>query len=143
MLAGARVDLGPLTRSESALAEKSEGNLKATVQSFTRIQKRSYKRALRRAQTEGSTMYRGRRLSRAVHLPCDSSVPGSVKPSNRSRLEVITWNVDGLSDILYAEIQALAKQHLYSGHSYVSGDSLELYRRMVRVGMEFLSFILW
>ena len=50
-------------------------------------------------------MYRGRLLSRAVHLPCDSSVPGSVKPSTRSRLEVITWNVDGLSDILYAEIK--------------------------------------
>ena len=105
MPAGARVDLGPLTRSESASAEKSEGNLKATMHSFTRIQKRSYKRALRRAQTEGSTMYRGRRRSRAVHLPCDSSVPGSVKPSKRSRLEVITWNVDGLSDILYAEIK--------------------------------------
>ena len=60
---------------------------------FSRICKRSYKRALRRAQLHGGTMHRGKRLTaEGPALPVHDATR-SVKP----RIRFMSWNVGGLS----------------------------------------------
>ena len=101
--AGVRVDHGPFAGSEAVSAAKTEGNeLAQSACGFSSIRKRAYKRALRRAQAHGSTMYRGRLLTSQVLLPMHDAPK---QMSSRSRVEMISWNVDGLTDTLYAELQ--------------------------------------
>ena len=101
--AGVRVDHGPFAGSEAVSAAKTEGNaLAQSACGFSNIRKRAYKRALRRAQAYGSTMYRGRLLTSQVLLPMQDAPK---QMSSRPRVEMISWNVDGLTDTLYAELQ--------------------------------------
>ena len=69
---------------------------------FSKIKKRSYKRAVRRAQLQGETMYRGRRLvAKSPMLPViEEPAVGKLKP----RIRFLSWNVSGLSDILFTEL---------------------------------------
>ena len=74
-----------------------------TGASFSKIRKRSYKRAVRRAQLQGETMYRGRRLvSRAPMLPV---IEEQMQTQARRRIRFLSWNVGGLSDVLFTELQ--------------------------------------
>ena len=69
--------------------------------SLSRIRKRSFKRAVKRAQLHGETMYRGQRLhSQPTLLPVIAEENESVKP----RIRFLSWNAGGLSSVLYAEI---------------------------------------
>ena len=52
-------------------------------------------------------MYRGRFLVRPVLLPMMVDTTQSVKP----RVAVATWNVDGLSGPLFAEIRKWLREH--------------------------------
>ena len=69
---------------------------------FSRIRKRSFKRAVKRAQLHGSTVYRGRRLlADGPVLPVQEAATVSVKP----RIRFISWNVGGLSEVLFEEVK--------------------------------------
>ena len=70
---------------------------------FSRIRKRSYKRAVRRAQLHGETSYRGRRL--VLHPPRLPVLEGPVASTCKSRIRFLSWNVGGLSDIIFTELK--------------------------------------
>ncbi|CAE6911687.1 unnamed protein product [Symbiodinium sp. CCMP2592] len=100
----------PSGKPEVATATNLGGNQEASALTsgvkFSRIRKRSYKRALRRAQLHGTTMYRGRRLiSDGPILPVQPD-EASVKP----RIRFVSWNVGGLSDILFTELKQWLQQ---------------------------------
>ena len=83
------------------------GNLEAAPiksgANFAKIRKRSFKRAVRRAQLHGETMYRGRRLvSSSPQLPV---VEEPMVSKEKSRIRFLSWNVGGLSDILFTELK--------------------------------------
>ena len=85
-------------------------------QSFSKIQKRSYARALRRAAERGGAWYRGR----WIMLPQPDTPPGKpgrASPGTVSRhYDLLTWNVGGLGGGLYDELLLYIKQ---SSHDIV------------------------
>ena len=70
--------------------------------------KRSFKRALRRAQTYGWTTYKGQILSQKVIDPMPSMVNKVPPPQPTSRTgrraTILTWNAGGLTTELYHEL---------------------------------------
>ena len=85
---------GPIARGASAPRVKPGGDQEALHfsggQQFSRIRKRSFKRAARRAQLQGETMYRGRKLvSASPLLPVVEEQPGLTE-KHRIRFP---WNV--------------------------------------------------
>ncbi|CAE7663237.1 HCN2 [Symbiodinium sp. CCMP2592] len=73
---------------------------------LSKIQKRSFKRAVARAQKYGSAVYRGKRLvASAPNLPT-STTTVHTKPlqSDRARLRCVTWNSDGLTQELLVQL---------------------------------------
>ena len=90
-----------------ALVANTGGNREAVVSAhgttFSRIRKRSFKRAIRRAQLQGETMYRGRKLvSKSPSLPV--AVEQAAKANAKRRIRFLSWNVGGLSDLLFTEL---------------------------------------
>ena len=96
-------------------------------QSFSRIQKRSYARALRRAAERGGAWYRGRwikqdpvarsTLASAVHTRHSTRQTGRVSPRTVSRhYDLLTSNAGGLGGGLYDELLLHIKQ---SSHDIV------------------------
>ena len=80
-----------------------EAVMRAEGANFSRIRKRSYKRAVRRAQLQGETMYRGRRLvSKSALLPV---VEEPMVKKDKTRIRFLSWNVGGLSDVLFTELK--------------------------------------
>ena len=89
------------------LAANTGGNHEAVIAArgaqFSSIRKRSFKRAVRRAQLQGETMYRGRKLvSGAPPLPV---VEKAVQVQNKRRIRFLSWNTGGLSDLLFTELK--------------------------------------
>ena len=96
-------------------------------QSFSKIQKRSYARALRRAAERGGAWYRGRWIKQdpAARSTLTSAAPtrhstrqtGRASPGTASRhYDLLTWNVGGLGGGLYDELLLYIKQ---SSHDIV------------------------
>ena len=90
-------------------------------QSFSKIQKRSYARALRRAAERGGAWYRGRwikqdpaarsMLTSATPTRRTARRPGRPSPGPVSRhYDLLTWNVGGLGGGLYDELLLYIKQ---------------------------------
>ena len=116
----------PSEEPEAALAANQGGNREALLSArgvqFSRIRKRSFKRALKRAQQHGSAMYRGKRLiSDGPTLPIWE--PSS---SVRPRIRFLSWNVGGLSDILFTELRQWLQQREQGDISVMTtaGDAL-------------------
>ncbi|CAE7370346.1 unnamed protein product, partial [Symbiodinium sp. CCMP2456] len=65
--------------------------------------KRSYKRALKRAALEGSTVYKGKRIR--FWQPEIPYLPTQRKHNEPARLSCLTWNCSGLSTELFLELQ--------------------------------------
>ena len=98
---GVRVDTAPPGVSE---ASAKNGGITPVqqAQQLSKIKKRSLRRAIKRAQQQGHTVYRGRRLVAHPDLLRHTSEPKS--PPASTRLECITWNVGGLTQVLMAEL---------------------------------------
>ena len=91
----------------SVLTANRGGNHEAVIAArgaqFSRIRKRSFKRAVRRAQLQGETMYRGRKLvSGTPQLP---AVEEAAQARDKRRIRFLSWNTGGLSDLLFTELQ--------------------------------------
>jgi len=74
-----------------------------------KLKKRSLRRALRRAERHGGTMYKGRLL-----LPARPTLPiqhPSADNIGRARFGVLSWNCGGLSQLLLHEVKCLLARH--------------------------------
>ena len=87
----------------------NDGEPLIPAQDYRGVRKRALRRAIRRAQRSGATMYRGKALHANVSLPLPKVVasPASTGP----RVKVFSWNCDGLSAALYAEILCWLGKH--------------------------------
>ena len=94
-----RVDGDTPKPSGAILANKGE---QSREKQSSKLGKRAYRRAVRRAEAEGSTFYKGRILySNGQH----ARVPGKVNPPQSDRRRgVFCWNAGGISSELYAEL---------------------------------------
>ena len=112
--AGVNVRLGPSRLSQ--MVTKPGGNFDTSTQPvLTHARKRAYKRAVHRAQRNGSTMYRGRRLT-LKQLNGVSHSPRTEQPDSgtrrlhrqpvqaQSHIGVLSWNVGGLSNAILDEL---------------------------------------
>ena len=116
---GARVSTGVATvegattlatrLGSPALAKRSDAT-DMHAPPYTRARKRAYRRAVGRAQMNGHTMYRGRRLTfqqltgQSTH-PSRQSQRGDVQaPNPESRIRLLCWNVGGLSNSVLDEL---------------------------------------
>ena len=112
--AGVNVRLGPSRLSQ--MVTKPGGNFDTSTQPvLTHARKRAYKRAVRRAQRDGSTVYRGRRLTLQQlngisHSSRTEQSDSGTRRSHRrhvqaqSHIGVLSWNVGGLSNAILDEI---------------------------------------
>ena len=87
----------------------NDGESFIPAQDHGRVRKRAFRRAIRRAQRDGAALYRGKALYANVSwLP-----PTSVNSPEGlgSRVKVFSWNCDGLTETLYAEIMCWLHKH--------------------------------
>ena len=117
---GVRVGVVPRHPPEAApvslprAATTTGDNASITVEALRayraeRIKKRSLHRAIRRAQANGSSTYRGRQVvPMAPALPVLES--DQVK-KHAERFEVFTWNCGGLSQLLLQEVKLLLQRN--------------------------------
>ncbi|OLP95873.1 LINE-1 reverse transcriptase-like [Symbiodinium microadriaticum] len=105
---------GATSDSASGVAKRTGDNASLTVEALCahradRIKKRSLRRAIRRAQSQGTAAYRGRRLVATVpRLPV---APDERPKQHAERFEIFSWNCGGLSQLLLEEIKLMLKMH--------------------------------
>ena len=117
---GVRVGVAPRRPPEVApgsspgAAKTTGDNASFTVEALRayraeRIKKRSLRRAIRRAQMHGHSMYRGRRV-----VPMEPELPvlapDQIK-KHAERFEVFAWNCGGLSQLLLQEVKLLLQRN--------------------------------
>ncbi|CAE7466581.1 unnamed protein product [Symbiodinium sp. CCMP2592] len=114
---GARVDMPPLGVSGATLASASvanergfkAGSINVVDIHSSRIKKRSLKRAIARAERQGTSNYKGKQLFSA-----SLSSGAGMRPTRetlKQRVGVLSWNCGGLSELLFAEIKLYLRQH--------------------------------
>ena len=105
-LLGTRVVCGASAPTGApAGANYEDGEPKARTTAM-RVGKRAYRRALKRAEQFGSTVYKGRRIRAGVPEVYKPDLRPAVKSSSKSPgLAIATWNCSGLSQELFLEFQ--------------------------------------
>ena len=102
-----RVDTAPPGVSEASA--KNGGIFPVQqVQQLSGIKKRSLQRAVKRALRHGHSVYRGKQLVAQPDLLQQQIATPSA--STQLRLECITWNVGGLTQVLMAELMVWLRQ---------------------------------
>ena len=103
------------TTVPQVIGTKRGGDLDIVRPSYTHIQKRAYRRAIRRAEQHGTTCYRGRMFTvRQLfglkrHAPLRNSTTSRTSrsiPRTDTRYSILSWNVGGLTNSLLDELQA-------------------------------------
>ena len=103
-LAGARVVSRPPALTGASQEAKNGEPRPPGKTTAERIRKRSYRRALKRAEKEGTTMYRGAVLSTTIDPSIYHWRPRP--PSRKTRLQCFSWNCSGLSTEVMMELLA-------------------------------------
>eukprot|EP00439_Symbiodinium_sp_Y106_P078677 s150_g17.t1 len=110
---GVGVDMPPLGVSEAATAANERGSaagyMNVVGMNFSKIKKRTLRRAIKRAENRGTSNYKGKQLHSTV-LPVSVRRPpcaGRLK----QRVGILSWNCSGLTQLLFAEVQVYLKQH--------------------------------
>ena len=103
-LVGTRVVGGASNPTEAPSGANDEALVPKQRQEASRVCKRSYKRALRRAAIEGSAIYRGRRI-RFWQPTLPQEPRHDAQAWQPPRISCITWNCSGLSMELFLELQ--------------------------------------
>ena len=103
-----RVACGSSATAGARVRANHEEGVPEDRKTATRVCKRSYKRALKRAELYGTTVYKGRRIG--------TGIPSlQVKPLNAPaktawpRMNIASWNCSGLSQELFLEVQVWLK----------------------------------
>ena len=110
-------------RTAAKLSLGTQATSASHFQGSSRVQKRSYIRALRRAHLHGGAWYKGRWISPETHTPHRDSrqlasrrnlpaPPRQTRSSQRisRHYDLITWNVGGLGGGLYDELLLYVKR---------------------------------
>ena len=124
--AGARVAVGSATTAEVPIPGSTSHAIYGTKQSgdplqfrpkFNIVQKRSFRRAIHRAEQKGHTQYRGQRLTlqHLLGLKQGTTPPPSTRTRTRSSTQgrtasdstytALSWNIGGLTNALLDELQ--------------------------------------
>ena len=106
---GTRVDAASPSASGAVCLQVAKDGEFYPAQPFKAVRKRSLRRALERARTTGTAMYRGKVLHANVSLPLPTSPPSSVVSG--PRVKIFSWNCDGLSTTLYNELLCWLARH--------------------------------
>ena len=104
MLLGTRVAGGASAPAGVLSGTKNEELVPRTRTTADRVRKRSFKRALKRAEKQGSTMYKGKLLTSGT--PELHHSPARQRSTKEwPRMDVASWNCSGLSQELFLEWQ--------------------------------------
>ena len=108
--AGTRVSVAaPGTLETSCQQGVNDGESFIPAQNHQHVRKRAFRRAIRKAQRGSAAMYRGKAMYANVSLPVPK--PLSSPEGSGSRVKILSWNCDGLTTTLYAELMAWLRKH--------------------------------